>query len=588
MINYEETAKGIYRSEKFRWRYTPSTASDIDALKDIDDFPRPIAEIMVKKGLITKNDIQSFFDMQLTSLINPFEMLDMEKASERICNAIRDNEKICIYGDYDVDGISSTAVLYLFLKQIGADVICYIPNRLEEGYGLNTEAVKEIASKNTKLLITVDCGISALNEATIAKTIGLDLIITDHHQPAPDMPNAYAIVNPMQEGDTYPNKTLAGVGISFKLLMAIRFTLRKRNFFKGEPPNIKNLLDIVTLGTIADVVPLTGENRVIVKQGLKIMSGDNIRMGIDELKNMAGLNSQIMKTYHVGFQLAPRLNAVGRMGSSDKSLQLLITNNRDEARRLSMELDSENKFRQTIERDILKETFEIIERDKLNQEPGIVLAGKNWHPGVIGIVASRVVDKYYRPTIILSCDGDTAKGSARSIPCFHLYNGLEEISDMLLSFGGHKYAAGVKIQSNRATELRERFNKTVSDKLTENDFIPVLQIDAILDSKEINDNLLSWLTKLEPFGSGNKEPIFCMENVKKYQSPTLVGKEANHLKCYFEKNGTVFDSIGYNMKDYKNLINENDKFDILFTLTQSKWKGNASIQLSMKDIKTAG
>lgn len=588
MINNEETANVVYQSKKFRWSYSPANPADLDALKITENFPRPIAEIMAKKGIVTKDDVQAFFDMPLTSLINPFEMLDMEKAAARICDAIENKERICIYGDYDVDGITSTAIMYLFLKQVGADVIHYIPNRLEEGYGLNTEAVKEIVSKNTKLLITVDCGISALKETAEAKNLGLDIIITDHHQPAADIPDVYAIVNPMREGDLYPYKSLAGVGISFKVIMAVRHILRKRSFFKGEMPNIKNLLDIVALGTVADVVPITGENRLIVKQGLKIMSGSSIRIGIEELKNAAGLNNQMMKTYHVGFQLAPRLNAVGRMGSSNKSLQLLITESRDDAKRLAMELDNENKFRQTIERDILKETFEIIEREKLYESPGIVIAGKNWHPGVIGIVASRVVDKYFRPTIILSFDGETAKGSARSIPCFHLYNGLEEISDMLLSFGGHKYAAGVKILTERAGELRERFNKTISDKLTKDDFIPVIQIDSIIDSKDINDDIMQWLAKLEPFGAGNKEPVFCMEKVAKYQTPSLVGKDYSHIKCYFEKNGTVFDSIGYNMKDYINLINENNKLDILFTLTLSKWKGHSSIQLNLKDVKAAG
>lgn len=578
----------IHQSEKFRWSYVPADPEIVSVIGNFYDFPRPIAEIMAKKGFSGHSELNAFFEMPLSALLNPFEMLDMEKGVSRICDAVIKRQRICIYGDYDVDGITSTSIMYLFLKQIGADVIYYIPNRLEEGYGLNSEAIKEIASKNVKVIITVDCGISAIKETAEASAIGIDVIITDHHQPASEIPSAYAVINPMREGDPYPYKTLAGVGISFKVIMALRHALRKRGFFKGEAPNIKNFLDIVTLGTIADVVPITQENRIIVKQGLKIMSAPGLRVGIEELKNTAGLNNQAMKTYHVGFQLAPRLNAVGRMGSSGKSLELLITSDRNEAKKLALELDNENKFRQAIERDILQETFSIIEKENMGSSHGIVLAGENWHPGVIGIVASRVVDKYFRPAIILSCDGETAKGSARSIPSFHLYEGLAELSDMLLSFGGHKYAAGMKINKNRTEELRERFNKIVAEKLTEEDFIPVIQIDSIIDSQDINEEMIEWLSKLEPFGSGNKEPVFCLENVSKYQSPSLVGKDACHLKCCFEKNGTVFDSIGYNMKNYKNLINECDKFDILFTLTVSKWKGARNIQLNLKDIKKAG
>lgn len=579
----------ICHTDKFRWSHYTADPEKICSIKFAYDLPSPIAEIIVKKGFDEKADITNFFEMPLTSLLNPFEMLDMEKAAIRIADAIANYERICVYGDYDVDGITSTAIMYLFLKQVGADVIHYIPNRLEEGYGLNSDAIKEIAAKNTKVLITVDCGISAIAEVAEAKLIGLDIIVTDHHQPAAELPSgAYAIVNPMRDGDPYPYKSLAGVGISFKVIMALRYILRKRGFFKAEPPNIKDLLDIVALGTVADVVPITLENRVIVKQGLKIMSSQNLRVGIDELKNTAGLNSQIMKAYHVGFQLAPRLNAVGRMGSSDKSLQILITDDRGVARKLSTELDNENNFRRTIEQNILKETFEIIEREKLYLSESIVLAGEKWHPGVIGIVASRVVDKYFRPTIILSADGETAKGSARSIPSFHLYEGLEEISDMLLSFGGHKYAAGVKIETKRIDELRERFNKTVSSKLKKDDFIPLIQIDSIIETTDINDNMLKWLAKLEPFGSGNKEPVFCLLKMNKYQQPSLVGKESSHLKCYFEKNGTVFDSIGYNMKNYRELLSQHDEFDILFTLTISAWKGNSNIQLNLKDIRRAG
>ena len=318
------------------------------------------------------------------------------------------------------------------------------------------------------------------------------------------------------------------------------------------------------------------------------MSGDNVRIGIDELKKVIDSLSTVqkMKTSNIGFQIAPRINAMGRMASSDKSLKLLVTQNRNEARQLAIELDNENKYRQMIERDILQQTFDIIETNRYtDNEGGIVVASEGWHPGVIGIVASRVVDKYFRPTIILTDDNGVYKGSARSIPGFHLYDGLSSLSDLLLSFGGHKYAAGVKIAKENLEEFRERFNKIVIENLNKEDFIPEINIDAEIDSKDITDEIMQYLEKLEPYGQGNKEPVFYMKKVSKYQYETFVGKEQNHLKCVFEKKGILFDAIGFNMKEYKSIVAENDEFDILFSLVHNTWKNTKTIQLNIKDIK---
>lgn len=544
---------------------------------------------MLKKGISSPDDIENFFNGSLKSLRNPFEISDMEKAAERIAKAVMNHERICIYGDYDVDGITATALLYIFLMQCGANVSYYIPNRLEEGYGLNKEAVKEIAARKTNLIITVDCGISAVQEVLEASIHGMDIIITDHHQPSKELPvAAYAIINPMREDDTYPNKTLAGVGVAFKTVMALRFVLKKYDFFKQEVPNIRNLLDIVTLGTIADVMPLVDENRIFVRHGLELMSGENVRIGIDELKktveNLSA--SKKMKTSNIGFQLAPRINAMGRMASSEKSFKLLVTQNRSEAKQLALELDNENKYRQMIERDILQQTYDLIEKNQYAElQSGLVIASDNWHPGVIGIVASRVVDKYFKPTVILTEDNGVYKGSARSIPGFHLYDGLSSLSDILISFGGHKYAAGVKLEKKNLEEFRNRFNEVVKTSLKEEDFIPEIYIDAEIDSKDITNEVMQWLEKLEPYGQGNKEPVFFMKKVFKYQVETFVGKNFNHLKCVFEKNGLIFEAIGYNMKEYKSLMAENDKFDILFSLVHNTWKNTKVIQLNLKDIK---
>ena len=578
-----------FKSIKYKWKYEKIDDSLIKQVASENNIPIPVAELMIKKGIYSKDDIELFFNGSLKSLRNPFDIKDMEKAAERIAKAVMNHESIFIYGDYDVDGVTATALMYIFLMQCGANVSYYIPNRLEEGYGLNKDAINEIHQRGADLIITVDCGISAIEEVLLAKELGMDIIITDHHQPSKELPVAAdAIINPMREDDLYPNKTLAGVGVAFKVVMALRFTLRKHNFFQNDAPNIRNLLDIVTLGTIADVMPLVDENRIFVRHGLELMSGDNVRIGIDELKKVIDSLSTVqkMKTSNIGFQITPRINAMGRMASSDKSLKLLVTQNRNEARQLAIELDNENKYRQMIERDILQQTFDIIETNRYAEdEGGIVVASEGWHPGVIGIVASRVVDKYFRPTIILTDDNGVYKGSARSIPGFHLYDGLSSLSDLLLSFGGHKYAAGVKIAKENLEEFRERFNKIVKENLKKEDFIPEINIDAEIDSKDITNEIMQYLEKLEPYGQGNKEPVFYMKKVSKYQYETFVGKEQNHLKCIFEKKGILFDAIGFNMKEYKSIMAENDEFDILFSLVHNTWKNTKTIQLNIKDIK---
>ena len=578
-----------FKSIKYKWIYNSVDKNLIEETAYKHNMPKPVAELMLKKGISSPDDIENFFNGSLKSLRNPFEISDMEKAAERIAKAVMNHERICIYGDYDVDGITATALLYIFLMQCGANVSYYIPNRLEEGYGLNKEAVKEIAARKTNLIITVDCGISAVQEVLEASIHGMDIIITDHHQPSKELPvAAYAIINPMREDDTYPNKTLAGVGVAFKTVFELIFVLNKYDFFMQEVPNIINLLDIFTLGTIADVMPLVDENRIFVRHGLELMSGENVRIGIDELKktveNLSA--SKKMKTSNIGFQLAPRINAMGRMASSEKSFKLLVNQNRSEAKQLALELDNENKYRQMIERDILQQTYDLIEKNQYAElQSGLVIASDNWHPGVIGIVASRVVDKYFKPTVILTEDNGVYKGSARSIPGFHLYDGLSSLSDILISFGGHKYAAGVKLEKKNLEEFRNRFNEVVKTSLKEEDFIPEIYIDAEIDSKDITNEVMQWLEKLEPYGQGNKEPVFFMKKVFKYQVETFVGKNFNHLKCVFEKNGLIFEAIGYNMKEYKSLMAENDKFDILFSLVHNTWKNTKVIQLNLKDIK---
>lgn len=578
---------GLIRSIKYRWVYKKADEKKVYDLVSKLNILKPIAEILVKRGIYTSDEVETFFDVPLKDLLSPFLFKDMQKAVNRISKAIINKQKICIYGDYDVDGITATSILYLFLKELGADVIYYIPNRLEEGYGLNTEAVDDIISKGVKLLITVDCGVTAVDEIAYGTSKGLDIIVTDHHHLSDKIPeSAYAIINPMRLDDNYPFKHLSGVGVAFKLIMALRYYLKNSYKDKFTLPNIKKFLDIVTLGTIADVVPLIGENRIFVKHGLKMLSEKSHWIGLEELKKITGLVNVNLNAAHIGFVIAPRINAVGRMGCSDRGVKLLITEDKNEARWLAEELDSENRYRQNIEKAILLESFEKIEKHKLHEKyRGIVLYSDDWHPGVIGIVASRVVEKYFRPTIVITTENGVGKGSARSIPSFHLYDGLKDISDMLISFGGHKYAAGLKILSENIKSLQKEFHSIVSKNLTEDDFIPELNIDTIVSESEINDELIHWLNKLRPFGSGNSEPLFLMKDLEKYQEFSFIGKEKNHIKGFLRKNNYTFPVIGYNMPEYEEILKNNFKFDIVFVPEYNTWFGEKTIQLRLKDIR---
>lgn len=579
----------ITKSIKYRWIYKKIEATAVDKLSEELTLPKGIAELLIRRSVLNKSDYDVFFNVPLKDLINPFMLKDMDKAVEIISESVLNGKLICIYGDYDVDGVTATAALYLFLKEIGAKVTYYVPNRLEEGYGLNKEAIDEICARNVNLMITVDCGITGAQEVDYAKSKGLKVIITDHHQPGDVFPeSADAVINPMRIDDEYPFKFLSGVGVAFKLLMALRYYLGNMENYLGNMPNLKKYLDLVTLGTIADVVPLVGENRVFVKHGLKILTEGSSLIGIEELKKLTGLTNTKFNASHVGFVLAPRINAVGRMGNSDRGVRLLITDDRNEARWLAEELDQENRYRQGIEKTILAESFSRIENNKLHEKyKGIVLFSEEWHPGVIGIVASRVVEKYYRPTIVITMENGLGKGSARSIPAFHLYDGLKDISDILESFGGHKYAAGIKVTLKNIDELQKRFHEIISGSLNEDDFIPVICVDAILSPSDINGEFIAWLDKMRPFGSGNPEPVFFMEGLSKKQQFFYIGKDKKHFKGYLEKDGAVFQTIGYNMSDYEDIFMNNEKFDILFVPEFNNWLGEKTVQLKLKDIKVS-
>ncbi len=574
------------KSPKYKWVHRETDVAITKKLSSKCNISRPVSAVLVNRGLFSEKSIENFFEAPLRNLLNPFLLKDVDKAVERIIFALRNNERVCIYGDYDVDGVSSTALMYLFLENIGMDVIYYVPNRLEEGYGLNNNAIKKIKKAGCSLIITVDCGITSSEEISYAKSIDVDVIVTDHHQPLGDIPaEAVAVIDPYQNEDTYPFKSLAGVGVAYKLIMALKFKLSK--VFKDiKLPNLKEFLDIVALGTIADVVPLIGENRIFVKHGLKVLSYQGHRAGLEELKKITGLSNTKINSAHVGYVLAPRINAVGRLGSCDRGVKLLIEKNRDNARWLAEELDMENKYRQGIERKILKQSYEKVERFDLHKKyKGLVLYSEEWHPGVISTIASRVMERYFRPTIIVTIEDGIGKGSARSIPAFNLYNGLKSLSDLLMTFGGHKYAAGIKVESFNIKKLQKEFHNLIISELDEGDFIPEIKIDTEVEPYEVNRHLVKTLQKMRPFGSGNPEPVFCMRRVKKYQNFSFIGKGKKHLKGFIEKNGKLFEIIAYNFREYEEYLQNYDTFDILFFPKFNVWTGENSIQLKIKDIK---
>ena len=536
-----------------------------------------IKSILHKRGLETSAARKFFLNPQLKDLYDPFLLSGMEKAVSRIMTAVSREEKIIVYGDYDVDGVTSSALLTLFMARVfDYQIDYYIPDRIEEGYGLNKKAIQKIIADGYGLLITVDCGISALQEINLAAREGLDIIVTDHHQPGTDKPEALAIINPHQEDDDYPCKYLAGVGVTFKLCQAL---LTESNF-QEEQEILHEFLDLVALGSVADIVPLKDENRILVKKGLEKMSATD-NTGLKALLNKLGLDGQI-NSGHLGFVVAPPVNAAGRLEDAGLGFELLTTDDRETAEKLAARLDKLNQKRQLEEEETLQQAMELIERDvDFSKEKGIVLASSQWHPGVIGIVASRIVEKYYRPTILIALDDKIGKGSCRSIHKLNMYEALEELSGNLLGFGGHTMAAGLTIAPDRVDVFRKHFNNYLEQVLEKEDLIPGLKLEALLEEDSIDLELNDKINQLRPFGMGNPAPRFLLNYtipVKAYS----VGKEDKHMKIELE-NGV--EGIAFNHGGLTDKIEAQETvLDLAFKISQNEWQGNKTAQLQVEDI----
>jgi single-stranded-DNA-specific exonuclease len=552
----------------------------LKALADSLNISEILAKLLFLREIKTFSQAKYFFRPTIESLHNPFLMHGMESAAKRVILALTENQPICIYGDYDVDGTCSTALLYMFLKKLGANVDFYIPRRLNEGYGLSIDgidAIKEL--NNAKLLITVDCGITAIEETEYANKLGMDVIICDHHQPKDELPNALAVLDPLKPQCQYPFDYLSGAGVAFKLAQGISEKIGRRDL-------PLKYLDLVALAGAADIVPLMDENRILVKEGLDQIN-DNPRPGIRALIESSSLQPGNLNSGQIVFTLAPRINAVGRLGDAKRAVELLITESIDVARTLAKVLETENYERRKIDVDTFDNALQLVENSiNFDNELAIVLHQEEWHPGVIGIVASRLVEKYYRPTIMLTTIDGIAKGSARSITNFNIYDALQKCEDMLIHFGGHQAAAGLAVELDKLKEFKDKFNQIVRESIKEEDLLPEVTIDAKIKLSEITPKFLRILDQFSPFGPENMRPVFLTEGVEVSNTPRLVGN--NHLVACFKQNGNdkIFDSIGFNMREYLDLLSDKKiKVDIVFTIDKMVRDGRAYPQLRLKDIR---
>ena len=539
------------------------------------------ARLLCIRGLGQLDDARRFLAPSLADLHDPFALTDMAPAVERILGAIARKERIAIHGDYDVDGVTSTVILRRALELLGADVTHFIPERLRDGYGLQTPALDRLHAEGVRVVISVDCGIRGVEAALHARALGLDLIITDHHEPDTTLPQAHAVINPKRHDCAYPDKHLAGVGVALKLVQALCIKSDKTAWL---PAFVK----VAAIGTLADVVPLTGENRIIAKLGLAMLSKGPHKIGLRALLDVCGLTGKPIDSYHIGFVLAPRVNAAGRMSSPDIAARLLLASDEamaDEARGLAEQLDTENLRRRQEEADIVAQARKVVETDlEVGSRTVIVVAGEGWHRGVIGIVASKLVDAFHRPAIVLSIDGDVAHGSCRSIPSFNMLGALESCADAMIKFGGHKQAAGLTIEASRIRELRARVNDYADGCLEPDDLRPRLWIDGALAFRSINAQVAEELTTLAPFGAGNPCPLFHARRVEVVDGPRRI--KERHLKMAFKQDGRVLRGIAWRAAEREPFVTEHrGAIDLAFSLEQDTWNGERYLQLAVADFK---
>lgn len=551
---------------------------------ELSVHPR-VAQILVARGHATAEAASAFLADRLADLPDPKRMKGMEAAVERIAQAIAAKEKITLYGDYDVDGVCSTALLSLFLEEVGAQVATYIPHRVDEGYGLNLPAIEKIAQDGTRVLITLDCGITSVAEVARARGLGLSVVVVDHHTVPAALPDATAILNPHQPGCEYPTRHLCAAGVAFNLCIGLRTRLRESGLFASRrEPNLRALLDLVALATVADVVPLTGANRILVKHGLAELGAAH-RPGVRALKEIAGLTANGPVTSgQVGFKLGPRINAAGRLDDASVGLSLLRATTLEAARPLAQALDQANSERQMLEKRMVTEA--LAQAQAREGKKGLVLAQEGWHPGVIGIVASRVVERFYRPTVVIALKDGIGKGSGRSIEAFHLFEALSGCQEHLSRFGGHQHAAGLTVAEDRLAAFTEAFERHAETVLTEADLVPRCRVDAVVPLGEVDETLVEALSALAPFGQGNPEPVLASRRISA-RGKLLADKSGegrNHLKLAID-GWPKLDAIGFGMGERMALVE--GPLDLAYQVSVDEFRGIRRLSLKLKDLRAA-
>ncbi len=577
------------RLEK-RWILRSADPRRVQALlESTQAHPAPLSPVMARllvcRGIDTPEKVATFLSPLLrTGLRSPLLFPDMRRATDRVLHARERGEPVCIWGDYDVDGVTGSSQLILFLREIGMDPRLYIPHRTREGYGLNTPAIEKLAGEGTKVLITADCGATGHKEIARAQQLGIDVIVCDHHHVPEEKLPAYAVLNPMEADCPFSFSGLSGAGVAFYLLMGLRMRLREQG--QHPVPDLRLYLDLVCLGTVADLVPLVEENRVLVTHGLRQIENSQ-RPGIRALRAVSG-DSDVTASY-IGFRLGPRINAGGRLAEAQKAVELLTTTDTDRARLLAAELDKENLDRRTIEEEILKQAVALAQAQlEQSERYSFVLASAQWHPGVIGIVASRLVERFGRPTILIAIDGDMGKGSGRSPAVFHLYEGMRMCAEHLAGYGGHRQAAGLSIRAASIQTFADQFEAVARQRLTPDDLVPIVEFDADVDVALVGPELLDDLHRLEPCGQGNPAPVFRASHTE-VVSVRVVGDrshgKAGHLKLVVRSSqgGRPVDAIGFGIGDRP--IVPRQHVDLLYTPTINVWNGQASLQLRVRDLK---
>ncbi len=568
-----------------KWNYLPLTSeeqkSETELAKRFANVP-PISELLAQRGISSVEEAEKFFHPSLKDLHDPFMMKDMDKAVTRLNKAMGKKERIMVYGDYDVDGTTAVALVYKYLQQFYSNIEYYIPTRYDEGYGISMRSIDYAASQDVKLIIILDCGIKAIEEIAYAKTLGIDFIICDHHVPDDELPDAVAILNPKLEDSQYPCPHLSGCGVGFKFMQGFAIS-------NGIPTtDLECMLDLVAVSIAADIVPMVDENRIMAYYGLRRINA-NPNMGLRAIIRICGLTGKEITISDVIFKIGPRINASGRMQSGREAVELLVSRDVSEAYEIAKAIDQYNKDRKELDKRITEEANAILEsRGEMNSDKkSIVIYNKDWHKGIIGIVASRLTELYYKPSVVLTLANGLATGSSRSVQGFDIYKAVDASRELLENFGGHPYAVGLSLKEENIPEFTRRFEEYVTEHIRPEQLQPLLDIDAFITFSEITPQFISTLRKFNPFGPGNNKPVLCTRNVMDFGTSKLVGKNLEHIKFELvdDTSGKVFNGIAFNMAQHFDYIHSRKPFDICYTIEDNKHQSaTSSIQLLIKSI----